>query len=75
MGDLVSLPDAKPINEGVLGLKARVVMMLARGRGQPSKPVKVVQHAVARLLPNDGIQPACQMFDFFREDYSQSAQR
>jgi len=72
MGDLVSLADTKPMNERALGPNADAVVVLARRGGEPTNPVQVLKYDLTRLLPDNGIQPAGQVLDLFRDDYTQS---
>ena len=72
MGDLVGLANTKPVNEGALGPNADAVVVSARRGCEPPNPVQVLKYDLARLLPDNGIQPARQMLDLFRDDYTQS---
>ena len=71
MGDLVGLANTKPMNEGALGPNADAVGVSARRGCEPPNPVQVLKYDLARLLPDNGIQPARQALDFFCYDYAQ----
>ena len=71
VGDLVGLANTKPMNEPALAPNADAVVVLARRGCELPNPVQVLKQDFARLLPDNGIQPARQALDFFCYDYAQ----
>jgi hypothetical protein len=71
MGDLIGLAHTQPLDKRALGPEADVIGVLARRGRKPPHPVEVLKYDLARLLPDNGVQPARQVPDLCRKDYTQ----